>query len=208
MIDTHVYFWRLARGDYGWLTADRAEIYRDSLPEDLAPVIDPTPVTGVIAVQAAPSEAETQWLHEQARRYDWIVGVTEWIDLIGPDPVAALRRVGGDGKLVGIRSMEGIGRGPDWLNAPAFARGIDAIAASGLVFEVLLLPHHLPGLQAIARRHSAMPIIINHAAKPTPETFEAWVADLGQVAELDNVWCKLSGADSAKHGCVLPRSRV
>ncbi len=107
--------------------------------------------------------------------------------------MAALRRVCGDGKLVGIRPMEGVSRGPDWLNAPAFAGGIDAIAASGLVFEALLLPHHLPGLLAIARQHSEMPIIINHAAKPTSETFEAWVTDLEPFGALDNVSCKLSG---------------
>ncbi len=76
MIDTHVHFWRLERGDYGWLTRERAEIYRDFLPEEFAGAIDGAPVTEVIAVQAAPSEAETQWLHEQARRYEWIVGVT------------------------------------------------------------------------------------------------------------------------------------
>jgi L-fuconolactonase len=28
-IDAHQHFWRLARGDYGWLTAALAPIYRD-----------------------------------------------------------------------------------------------------------------------------------------------------------------------------------
>jgi len=37
MIDAHQHFWRLDRGDYGWLTPESEAIYRDYLPDDLAP---------------------------------------------------------------------------------------------------------------------------------------------------------------------------
>ena len=36
-IDSHQHFWRLDRGDYGWLTPALAPIYRDYLPDHLAP---------------------------------------------------------------------------------------------------------------------------------------------------------------------------
>ena len=36
-VDAHQHFWRLDRGDYGWLTPQLAPIYRDYLPEHLAP---------------------------------------------------------------------------------------------------------------------------------------------------------------------------
>jgi L-fuconolactonase len=31
-IDAHQHFWRLDRGDYGWLTPDLPTIYRDFTP--------------------------------------------------------------------------------------------------------------------------------------------------------------------------------
>ncbi|MDN3721656.1 hypothetical protein QW131_27020 [Roseibium salinum] len=33
-IDAHQHFWKLERGDYGWLTEDMGPLYRDYLPED------------------------------------------------------------------------------------------------------------------------------------------------------------------------------
>ena len=38
-IDAHQHFWRLDRGDYGWLTPADAAIYRDFGPADLAPLL-------------------------------------------------------------------------------------------------------------------------------------------------------------------------
>ncbi|MDB5622004.1 MAG: putative metal-dependent hydrolase of the TIM-barrel fold protein, partial [Devosia sp.] len=40
-IDSHCHFWRLDRGDYGWLRPDAralAPIYRDWRPADLDPL--------------------------------------------------------------------------------------------------------------------------------------------------------------------------
>jgi len=36
-VDSHQHFWRIDRGDYGWLTPQVGPIYRDCLPEHLAP---------------------------------------------------------------------------------------------------------------------------------------------------------------------------
>ena len=38
-VDAHQHFWRLDRGDYGWLSPALEPIYRDFLPEHLAPAI-------------------------------------------------------------------------------------------------------------------------------------------------------------------------
>lgn len=193
MIDAHVHFWRLDRGDYGWLTPERALILRDFLPEDFHTTVRNTPVDRVIAVQAAPTEAETNWLLAQAKRHTWIAGVTGWIDLAGTDPARALARLSRQPCLVGIRSMEGVRRDARWLAGPEHAAGIAAVAEHGLVFEALLLPHHLSALAEIAQRHPDMPIIVNHAAKPMSEAMTGWDADIAAFATLRNVSCKLSG---------------
>ena len=56
-IDAHQHFWRLSRGDYGWLTPALGPIHRDFLPEDLEPLIRSAGVSGTVLLQAAPTEA-------------------------------------------------------------------------------------------------------------------------------------------------------
>ena len=56
-IDAHQHFWQLARGDYDWLTADLATLYRDFLPSDLAPLLRRHGIDGTVVVPASPLRA-------------------------------------------------------------------------------------------------------------------------------------------------------
>ena len=75
MIDAHQHFWRIERGDYGWLTPALAEIYRDFGPADLAPILARHGIDATILVQAAPTIAETRWLLELAAATPFVAGV-------------------------------------------------------------------------------------------------------------------------------------
>jgi len=75
MIDAHQHFWRIDRGDYGWLTPALAPIYRDFMPEDLAPLLARHGITGTILVQAAPTLAETRFMLDVARATRFVRGV-------------------------------------------------------------------------------------------------------------------------------------
>ena len=61
-IDSHQHFWRLDRGDYGWLTPALEPIYRDFLPEHLAPQLKRAGIHSTVLVQAAPTVEETRYL--------------------------------------------------------------------------------------------------------------------------------------------------
>jgi L-fuconolactonase len=92
-IDSHQHFWRLERGDYGWLTPSQQPIYRDYLPSDLAPQLTRAGVDATILVQAAPTVAETLFMLELARDNPFIVGVVGWVDFespMAPDTIATL----------------------------------------------------------------------------------------------------------------------
>ncbi|MCY4250220.1 MAG: amidohydrolase, partial [Rhodobacteraceae bacterium] len=65
-IDAHQHFWKLDRGDYGWLNPELGTIYRDFLPEDLKPFLSRHNISGTILVQAAPTVAETEFLLQLA----------------------------------------------------------------------------------------------------------------------------------------------
>jgi L-fuconolactonase len=83
----------------------------------------------------------------------------------------------------------------DWIADPATAPAADAMERHGLVFDALVLPRHLPALHAFAIRHPGLAIVIDHAAKPpiAGGPIEPWRADLGRLAGLPNVCCKVSG---------------
>src|SRR6185295_5488073 len=83
-IDAHQHFWRLARGDYGWLKPELGTLYRDFEPADLAPLLARGGIDATIAVQAAPSAAETRHLLALARATPWIAGVVGWLDFESP----------------------------------------------------------------------------------------------------------------------------
>jgi L-fuconolactonase len=63
------------------------------------------------------------------------------------------------------------------------------------VFDALVLPQHLQALRAMAQRHPALAIVIDHAAKPeiAAQRLEPWRAHMQALASLPQVHCKLSG---------------
>ena len=84
-MDAHQHFWRLDRGDYGWLTPALGPIHRDFGPGDLAPVLARHGIGRTILVQAAPTAAETHWLLDLARDTPFVAGVVGWTDFDADD---------------------------------------------------------------------------------------------------------------------------
>jgi L-fuconolactonase len=194
-IDAHHHVWRLARGDYGWLTPALAPIYRDFDLSDLAPHLASAGMSGTILVQAAPTEAETQFLLEVAEGADIVRGVVGWIDLDAADAPARIDALAGRKLLVGLRPMVQDIADDDWLLGPHLAQRLDAMAGHGLVFDALVLPRHLPRLLTIVRRHPELRFVLDHFGKPHLATGDIaqWRSDIASLAGEPNVVCKLSG---------------
>src|SRR5688572_26714672 len=81
-VDAHQHFWRPSRGDYAWLRPDvpaLAPLYRDVLPPDLLPALRRHGVQQTVLVQAAATEAETDFLLGLADATDHVGGVVGWV---------------------------------------------------------------------------------------------------------------------------------
>jgi L-fuconolactonase len=104
-IDAHQHFWRLARGDYGWLTPGLAPIYRDFEPTDLAPLLARAGIDGTVLVQAAPTVAETRFLLDLATVAPFVAGVVGWAPLDAPDGADVVAELAADPRLRGLRPM-------------------------------------------------------------------------------------------------------
>lgn len=194
MIDAHMHLWSLARDDYDWLTPAMSHLYRDFDFDDYDGATIQTGLNGSILVQAAPTTAETDWLLAIAARQPKILGVVGWIDLaraVDPLKLAQQQAKG----LVGVRPML-----QDWPDASEIlsaehVKGLAAIETAGLVFDALVRPHQLGVIAALATRHPALTIVIDHGGKPAiaSGTWQPWADDIAALAALSNVRCKLSG---------------
>lgn len=196
IVDAHFHCWRLSRGDYGWLTPALGPIHRDIDVEDWQREAQPLGVAAGVLVQAAPTEAETAFLLDQAVRHDAVRGVVGWIDLLASDASERIARLAAtQPKLKGLRPMLHDIADADWMLRPALAPALDAMSAHGLVFEALVKPLHLPRLLLLCQRHPRLQVVLDHGAKPdiAGGSWQPWAGDLQRLARESNAVCKLSG---------------
>jgi L-fuconolactonase len=194
-IDSHQHFWRRERGDYGWLTPALGAIYRDYLPEDLAPQLARAGIGRTVLVQAAPTVAETEFLLALAARAPFVAGVVGWADFdsdTAPDTIARLAQ---DPRLLGLRPM--IQDIPDtgWMLGERLAPAFEAMLDHGLVFDALVKPPHLQALLELTRRYPDLRMVLDHGGKPPIASGDltAWKRDVARLARESTMVCKLSG---------------
>ncbi|MGJ8611737.1 MAG: amidohydrolase family protein, partial [Octadecabacter sp.] len=195
IIDAHQHFWKPDRGDYGWLTPDLTALYRDFMPDDLAPHLSQHGVDGTILVQAAPTIAETEFMLDLADKTTFILGVVGWVDFAAPTAADDIARLARHPKLVGLRPMIQDIADDDWILRTDLTPAFDAMVQSDLTFDALVLPRHLPNLRKLLARHPNLRTVIDHAAKPdiANKTFDDWANDITIIAQETDAYCKLSG---------------
>lgn len=195
IIDAHQHFWRLDRGDYGWLTPAVGPIYRDYLPEHLAPKLARGGVMATVLVQAAPSIEETRYLLRLAGDQAFIAGVVGWVDFESPGVADDIAELASNTKLVGLRPMIQDIPAVDWMLTPDLTPAYAAMVEHGLVFDALVKPEHLPALLRLRDRHPDLTMVLDHGAKPRirADDLSGWRRDIIELAESTDIVCKLSG---------------
>ncbi|MGO4702567.1 amidohydrolase family protein [Dyella sp. 2RAB6] len=197
-IDAHQHYWRMQRGDYGWLADAPHVLRRDFLPFELDPHRAAAGVQRAILVQAAPTEAETRFLFELAHADRAVAGVVGWVDFEAADVdtrIAALVR-DGDGLLLGLRPMAQDIDDPDWLARPALDAAFASLQRHGLAYDALVRPDQLPALLARLEREPQLRAVLDHGGKPVIDgvaDFDTWAAPIAALAERTSLRCKLSG---------------
>jgi len=194
-IDAHQHFWSLGRGDYGWLTPDLKDIYRDFLPDDLTPMLAAAGIEGTVIVQAAPTIAETEFMLSLADDHAFVKGVVGWVDFEHAEAPAQISKLAQHPAMVGLRPMIQDIADPDWMLRADLTPAFEALMAADLTFDALTLPPHLSNLSRLLERHPDMRVVINHGAKPLIRdgVIEPWATDMAKLARDTSAYCKLSG---------------
>lgn len=196
IVDAHVHFWRLARGDNTALSPDMTPIFADHEPERLKPLLDACGIDRIVVVQAAETLAENLYTLGLAARFDWIAGVVGWCDPGSASLVEEIAALRSTGRLVGFRPVRDDNRTIAWLLDARLRAGLDAIAGAGLVLDLLVQnPDEIPLATHLAARHPDLRVVLDHCGKPdiAGARFEPWASDVAELAALPNTACKLSG---------------
>jgi len=198
IIDAHHHVWDLAVRDQPWIAGqEMAAIRRTFTVDDLRPAALAAGVGATVAVQTVTVPEETPELLALAEADPLVAGVVGWTDLTSPAVADELDRLAagpGGGRLVGIRHQVQEEPDPDWLRRRDVIRGLRAVAAAGLAYDLLVRPHQLPAAAAAAAAVPGLTLVLDHAGKPpVGGDLGAWAAAVRALAALPNTACKLSG---------------
>jgi len=212
IIDAHHHVWDLAVRDQDWITGERmAPIRRTFTLDDLRPSARAAGVDATVLVQTVTVAGETPELLAIAAADPLVAGVVGWTDLTAPavtDELARLAGRPGSGYLVSIRHQVQSEPDPDWLRRPDVIRGLRAVAAAGLAYDLVVLPHQLAAASHAAAAVPGLTVVLDHAGKPPIASGElgAWAAALRELAALPNTVCKLSGLVTEAPAAAAPRA--
>ena len=209
IVDAHHHLWKVSRGDYHWMTPDMTVLARDYLIEDLQPHLRKSSVVRTVLVQAAQTEAETDFLLDLASRSDVIAGVTGWLDLADPGFPKRLARFRRHPKFVAVRPM--LQELPDdaWILRPVVLSNLRHLAELQFPFEFLTFPRHLPHVLRALEKTPGLHAVIDHLSKPPIASgeIEPWASLIRRVTDFPGVHCKLSGmVTEADHARWSPES--
>lgn len=194
VIDAHQHFWVYDAERDAWITEEMQVIRRNFFPENLIPLLAKNNIDGCVAVQAAQSESETEFLLQLAEANDFIKSVVGWTDLRSPDLYDRLDFYSQYEKLSGFRHIVQAEKN-DFLTQHDFIKGVKALSAFDYTYDILIYPTQLEAALYFVRQMPEMKLVIDHIAKPYIKSgeIEAWAEGMKALAEFPNVYCKISG---------------
>jgi L-fuconolactonase len=197
IIDAHHHVWDPGSRAHAWL-ADLPALQRRFGLDDFAEVSAAEKVSASVLVQVLADTSETEEFLALAARGNVVAAVVGWADLAGPDvatELARLRGLPGGGQLAGIRHQVQDEPDPGWLDRPEVRRGLRAVGAAGLCYDLLVRPGQLAAALRVAGDLDGVSFVLDHGGKPAIAAglVEPWARQVAELARRPNVTCKLSG---------------
>lgn len=225
IIDAHHHLWDLRACRYPWLMArgvkrffgDPTPIQKNYLIGDFFRDIGDLPVAASIHIQVGVEEsqsvAETRWLQSVADTgagRGFPQGIVAFCNLAEPGAMDIIEQHDRFPNLRGIRQI--VGRSPKedavtgtgrLLENPVWIKNLARLTEYGLSFDLQLVPHQLRQAKNVLAKIPRLKVALCHCGSPFDRTgtgLALWKEGISELAELPNVYCKLSGFGMFDHG--------
>lgn len=174
---------------------------RDFSPNDLLPLALNLGIKGTVTVQARQTLEETIWLLELAANHSFIQAVVGWVDLCAADVDSQLIKFSTFEKFAGVRHVLHDEADDEFMLKEHFLEGISKLHDYNLTYDLLLFPRHLGIACKMVEKYPEQRFVLDHMAKPMIKegVLQPWAGDMKHLAELPNVYCKLSGMVTENH---------
>lgn len=194
-IDAHQHFWKFDPVRDSWITHEMSVIQRDFLPPDLQPVLKENDFDGCVVVQSDQSEEENVFQLDNAAKNEFIKGVVGWVDLQSDNVEERLSYYSEFKKIKGFRHVLQGEADRSLMLRSTFIKGISNLEKYSFTYDILIFPDQLKYIPQFVSSFPNQKFVIDHIAKPLikEHKIDEWKREIQAVAELDNVWCKISG---------------
>ena len=201
MIDTHVHFWNADHLSYP--AAKAGSPYLEPYhPEDFAAHSAGCGVDGYVFVEVGVTPAqildEVAWVERVAggapAGTPRLRGIVARAPFDAADPGGALDALAADPRAVGVRrGLKSVGVHSQAMEE--IVRGVRALAARGLSFDLLVRADELPLAERVAEECPDTRMILDHCGNPEIRdgVSARWRDGVRALAAKPNVACKLSG---------------
>jgi len=198
IIDSHQHFWDPSRGDYSWMPKNDKVLTKKYGVKDLIKESKSINLHKTVLVQAAATNAETEYMLDIADKSDLVAGVVGWVNFEDVNQLQQLKLFAKHKKFVGVRPMIQDIPDPNWVLNKNFDIFFKTIIKLDLCFDALGFPVHLDNFYFIASKYPSLRFVIDHLMKPKickndKKDFQHWKAGINKLSKLDNVYCKFSG---------------
>ena len=199
IVDTHVHLWNPAQLNYPWL-ADVEKLNRAFLPPDYREHCAGVDVEKMVFLEC--DLDPTQFLDEAK----WVASLaaSEEPRLKGIVAHAPLHK--GDAAKVDLEALaqvtgvKGVRRliqseAVDFCVQPPFVAGVQSLAAFDMSFDLCIFHPQLANTVALVKQCPNVRFVLDHIGKPGIKDglLDPWRDELKALAQLPNVWCKVSG---------------
>ena len=219
-IDAHHHLWDLNAVHYPWLVAkgevrffgDPASIQRDYLLDEFLSDAKAHGFEASVHIQVGAQDgmAEARWVDKISQNTDWQMHQVAFCDLASPNLAQDLAQLQALPSVRGVRQIIGRAPGEDALtgtqeliSSKAFGEGLAMLEATGLRFDLQLLPELMVPMAEVLSRVPKLPVALCHAGSPYDRSQEGiahWAKALESLSSQPQIIAKLSGLGMFAHG--------
>ena len=199
IVDTHLHLWDPGNLSYTWLE-EIPLLNKPYLLSDYRTACGPVDVGKMVFLQCECDSSqfieEARWVVSLAEGDPRIQGIVPWAPLEKGDGARdALESLSGVPGVKGIRRIIQFEEDIEFCLRPDFVRGVQLLEEFDLHFEICIFHGQMANTIKMVRQCPNVRFILDHIGKPDIKSrlFEPWKTEVGALAEMPNVWCKMSG---------------